>query len=298
MLRYAIAEPSYVHAWKPACNDTIRTQMKGVSNIKRLCHGFMQYENMQNYKKQNFEASKKLMNVWVPQRINPAYYRSPANVSKKCDTYLFGAVAYDYPLREALVYLYRNYAKQFATANITFCYRRHPGYRMGLSNGGYAVALQKQVGSYVTKLFESKICLVGGHATQALRKYTEAIAAGCLVLGDVPADELIAECVVEMEWGSPQKLFEQIVDTLRKYNVGAYKDQIERCRSRILNERNNKRLANEYDVHIRNFLGRAHPKTGIQWPAEPLTLVGQVMGQVQFHLKDRSQVSLLGFRIR
>ena len=85
---------------------------------------------------------------------------------------------------------------------------------------GLAPGTQSQLATYVGKLAGSKICLIGGHGGWGLRKYIEAMAAGCVVLGDLPADNKLAECMVEMPWGPPAMLAKTMKTTLDKLQYG------------------------------------------------------------------------------
>eukprot|EP00921_Rhytidocystis_pertsovi_P003136 GHVQ01005222.1.p1 GENE.GHVQ01005222.1~~GHVQ01005222.1.p1 ORF type:complete len:824 (+),score=73.63 GHVQ01005222.1:83-2554(+) len=77
----------------------------------------------------------------------------------------------------------------------------HPGYaelKVGKddANEQHRHKMEEQYESYVSFMQKTKICLIGTRATWTLRKYVEAMAAGCLVVGDVPDNAEIAKYVV------------------------------------------------------------------------------------------------------
>ena len=71
--------------------------------------------------------------AWIPQGVSTRNYRDvlvpPAQ--KKIDLYLFGGIDYDYPMREALLHMYKNEQSLLKSNGLNMHYRSHPGYEYG-----------------------------------------------------------------------------------------------------------------------------------------------------------------------
>eukprot|EP01071_Lankesteria_metandrocarpae_P008972 Lankesteria_metandrocarpae@DN5098_c0_g2_i2.p2 len=59
--------------------------------------------------------------------------------------------------------------------------------------------VKTQFHDYMRLLEQTKICFIGVVSTWTVRKYKEAMAAGCLAVGDIPADHYLAKYVVNVD---------------------------------------------------------------------------------------------------
>jgi len=143
-------------------------------------------------------------------------HRDQSDDSKKYNVLLFGSTNERlYPLRAAAqraVKLSDNVISQF----------RHPGYAMSWDISYlelckyYPNHALKQQSDYIQALAQSRICLVGSGAQHVdnckpiawtLRKYFEAMAVGCVMIGDVPADLDVAAAVrLRLTGQQPQEI--------------------------------------------------------------------------------------------
>jgi len=111
---------------------------------------------------------------------------------------------------------------------------RHPGYSLEFDDlcSMFVKSTMPQQARYTRSLLESKVCLIGTavqlvdtcrSVAWTVRKYTEAVAAGCVVVGDVPADIALARFVQERLSGqSPQQLAQSAEVIMARYRAGNY----------------------------------------------------------------------------
>ena len=111
---------------------------------------------------------------------------------------------------------------------------RHPGYSLEYDDlcSMFGKSTMPQQSRYTRSLLESKVCLIGTavqlvdvcrQVAWTVRKYAETIGAGCVVVGDVPADVNLARFVQERLAGqSPQELAQSAELIMSRYNQGEY----------------------------------------------------------------------------
>lgn len=111
---------------------------------------------------------------------------------------------------------------------------RHPGYSLEYDDlcSTFGKNTMPQQHRYTHSLLESKICLIGTavqlvdvcrQVAWTVRKYAEAIAGGCVVVGDVPADVNLARYVQERLTGqSPPELAQSAELMMSRYKQGEY----------------------------------------------------------------------------
>jgi hypothetical protein len=111
---------------------------------------------------------------------------------------------------------------------------RHPGYSLEYDDlcSMFVKSTMPQQSRYTRSLLESKICLIGTAlqlvdvcrpVAWTVRKYAEAVAGGCVVVGDVPADVNLARYVQERLAGqSPQELAQSAEVMMARYKQGEY----------------------------------------------------------------------------
>lgn len=152
---------------------------------------------------------------------------------KQRDILLVGALnGKIYPLRASAMTAKRSYTKVLSSYP-------HPGYKEerewlstleGMCEAFYSDAYPQQR-SYVKHMKSSRFCLIGSRSfnvgyeslcprlSWALRKYTEAAAAGCIVIGDVPVDlelaRYMAQHLTSMTAAELSYALEDIVETYR-----------------------------------------------------------------------------------
>eukprot|EP01071_Lankesteria_metandrocarpae_P008970 Lankesteria_metandrocarpae@DN5098_c0_g1_i2.p1 len=108
---------------------------------------------------------------------------------------MIGRVDEHYPTRNIFaVMLKDNYSNIATLAKM----RPHPGYTETTELTEQFNA-KTQFQDYMRMLEHTKLCFIGGISTWSIRKYKEAMAAGCLVVGDVPADHYLAKYVVNVD---------------------------------------------------------------------------------------------------
>eukprot|EP01071_Lankesteria_metandrocarpae_P009264 Lankesteria_metandrocarpae@DN5170_c0_g1_i4.p1 len=74
----------------------------------------------------------------------------------------------------------------------------HPGYTELKKNARARFNPVEQFKDYMSVLENAKLCFVGIISTWSIRKYKEAMAAGCLPVGDVPADHYLSTYIVNV----------------------------------------------------------------------------------------------------
>jgi len=104
----------------------------------------------------------------------------------------------------------------------------------------------KQQDRYVQGLYDSKVCLLGS-ASQlhdsckisawTVRKYYEALAAGCILIGDIPADIQIASNIhLHLTGQKPLEIAYSVENFLIQYNQDKLYETINKTRDYILND--------------------------------------------------------------
>ena len=111
---------------------------------------------------------------------------------------------------------------------------RHPGYSLEYDDlcSTFAQSTMPQQVRFTRSLLESKVCLIGT-AVQlvdtcrpvawTVRKYAEVVGAGCVLVGDVPADVNLARFTQERLSGqTPQQLGQSAEIIMSRYHGGNY----------------------------------------------------------------------------
>ena len=179
----------------------------------------------------------------MPQGIHAPFFNralGPRDLVDSCDRsakrgeiLLLGALNHRiYPLRSAALTVKKAYTK-------VLTHYPHPGYREenewhgSLESMCHAFFRETvpQQHSYVRNMKTSRLCLLGsrsfnlGHEqtcsaiSWTLRKYVEAMAAGCVVIGDVPSDYSLARHVpVRLTNQKPTELSWSVEAALDRYN--------------------------------------------------------------------------------
>ena len=187
------------------------------------------------------------MLAFMPHGINKRTYEKgivhPNN--KKHEVLLVGATyKHIYPLRAAAQRAIKltNVLKQIG----------HPGYAESWDISMlelckyYHHSNIKQQERYVQGLYDSKICLLGS-ASQlhdscklsawTVRKYYEALAAGCIIIGDIPADIQIAGNIhLHLTGQKPLEIAYSVENFLLQYNQQKLYESVNKTREYILSD--------------------------------------------------------------
>ena len=187
------------------------------------------------------------MLAFMPHGINKrTYEKQPIHRdNKKHDVLLVGATyKHIYPLRAAAQRAIKltNVLKQIG----------HPGYAESWDISMlelckyYHHSNMKQQERYVQGLYDSKVCLLGS-ASQlhdsckisawTVRKYYEALAAGCILIGDIPADIQIAGNIhLHLTEQKPLEIAYSVENFLHQYNQDKLYETVNKTRQYIIND--------------------------------------------------------------
>lgn len=140
----------------------------------------------------------------------------PYTAANRSGALLSGAVSGAYPWRQ---YLVNHHTELHQTT-----YLKHPGYhRSGSNTPGYIELLSK---------YRVAICTASKYG-YALRKIIEATAAGCIVVTDLPQDEVLPEIdgnLIRVESGTSVYELNKILDTLYDhYNPRLQAEYAQKC---------------------------------------------------------------------
>lgn len=185
------------------------------------------------------------MLAFMPHGINKRTYEKEVvhQNHKKHEVLLVGATyKHIYPLRAAAQRAIKltNVLKQIG----------HPGYAESWDVSMlelckyYHHSNIKQQERYVQGLYDSKVCLLGS-ASQlhdsckisawTVRKYYEALAAGCILIGDIPADIQIADSIhLHLTGKKPLDIAYSVENFMIQYNQDRLYESINKTREYIL----------------------------------------------------------------
>jgi len=146
--------------------------------------------------------------VHIPHCASKRFFYRKANQDRTVDCLLTGHTDETiYPLRH-------RFHRLLSSGRLPGEIRHHPGYRMPNGDG-----VEKQYADYAAHLRRSKIALVcSSQYHYALSKYIEAMAAGCVVVGDMPRDAVFSRTlgrhIVEIPSGAPDQMIVETVNSI------------------------------------------------------------------------------------
>lgn len=201
--------------------------------------------------------------AYMPQGVHAPFFAKPLGPrdlvdscdrqAKRGDVLIVGALNHHlYPLRSAALTVKKAYTRVMA-------HYPHPGYReekewhdslTGMCHAFFAETLPQQR-NYIRQMKTSRLCLVGSRAfnvghedvcnvvSWTLRKYVEAMGAGCVVIGDLPSDAALARHVpVRLTGQLPLELAWSVEAALDQYNAPestqAYQAHCRAARAEVL----------------------------------------------------------------
>jgi hypothetical protein len=231
---------------KPNIIFIVYEQFLGINNTIDAC-GNVRNDgcNMHPFLKQLINKNPNTLLAYMPHGINKrTYEKSIVNIKdKKHEVLLVGATyKHIYPLRASAQRAIKltNVLKQIG----------HPGYAESWDISMlelckyYHHSNMKQQERYVNGLYDSKICLLGS-ASQlhdsckisawTVRKYYEALAAGCILIGDIPADIKIAENIhLHLTGQKPLEIAYSVENFLQFYNQEKLHESVNKTRDYII----------------------------------------------------------------
>ena len=129
----------------------------------------------------------------------------------------------------------------------------HPGHQLQSTGSSVTAAchahikILENIHNYFNTLSSSRICLVGSgssgsnscrHIEWTLRKYYEAAASGCVVLGDVPADSVFAQFIPEHFNGlNASDIAQRVEEMTRLHMQGEYRNVQQSASEYVLSQR-------------------------------------------------------------